>query len=160
MHRLHGRAKRGQRLQERVPRNWKGNTTILGALALQGWQALIVEAATDRLIFEAFIEQIVVPWLRPGQTVILDNLSAHKSEKARRLVQEKGCRWVFLPTYSPDFNPIEMLWSKLKAYLRTVAARTPEALEEAITDGLFTISEQDAVGWFKAAGFSHQDQSL
>jgi len=158
LYRLMGRAPRGVRLEERVPRNWKHNTTVLGALSLgaqaqENWQALILEGAADRLAFEAFIEHVVVPWLRPGQIVILDNLSAHKSAKAQRLVEEKGCRWVYLPTYSPDFNPIEMLWSKLKQYLRTVAARTQEALEEAITHGLFRVSSQDAAGWFNAAGY-------
>lgn len=142
-----------------VPRNWKGNTTILGGLSLEGWQAMTLQGATDRDVFEAFIEHVIVPWLRPGQIVIMDNLSAHKSEKAKAMVEAKGCQWVFLPTYSPDFNPIEKMWSKLKAYLRKNAARTQEALEEAIAKGLSLVSTQDAAGWFKAAGFQHTVQA-
>jgi transposase len=159
-HLRYGRAPRGQRLEASVPRNWKTNTTIVGALALDGWQAMIVEGAMDRPAFDAFIEHLLVPWLRPGQIVILDNLSTHKSETARRLVEAKGCRWVFLPTYSPDFNPIEMMWSKLKAHLRKAAARTQETLETAISKGLGEVSRQDAQGWFNAAGFSPENQSL
>ena len=120
---------------------------------------MTLEGATDRDVFEAFIEHVIVPWLRPGQIVIMDNLSAHKSETAKAMVEAKGCQWVFLPTYSPDFNPIEKMWSKLKAYLRKAAARTQEALEEAIAKGLSLVSEQDAAGWFKAAGFPQTDQA-
>lgn len=158
-HLRYGRAPRGQRLEAAVPRNWKSNTTIVGALTLQGWQAMTLEGAMDRNAFDAFIEHFLVPWLRPGQIVILDNLSAHKSETARRLVESRGCQWVFLPTYSPDFNPIEMMWSKLKSHLRHAAARTQEALEVAIGQGLDKVSKQDARGWFTAAGFPPTDQS-
>lgn len=158
-HVRYGRALRGQRLEAAVPRNWKSNTTIIGALTLDGWQAMTIEGATDRLVFEAFIEDILVPSLRPGQIVIMDNLSVHKSETARKMVEAKGCQWVFLPTYSPDFNPIEQMWSKVKAYLRKVAARTQEALEEAIAQALAKVSNSDAVGWFTAAGFKPKDHT-
>lgn len=89
----------------------------------------------DRLAFEAFIKVVLVPTLRSGQ-IVIDNLSVHKSATACALVEATGCRWVFLPSYSPDFNPIEMMWSKVKAYLRKETARTQEALENAITNAL------------------------
>jgi transposase len=158
-HMRYGRALRGQRLEMAVPRNWKTNTTILGALTLDDWQAMTLEGATDRHGFEAFIEHVIVPWLRPGQIVIMDNLSVHKSERARKLVEAKGCQWIFLPTYSPDFNPIEKMWSKLKACLRRAAARTQQALEEAIATALSKVSNSDAIGWFTAAGFKPKAQT-
>ncbi|HVF10772.1 MAG TPA: IS630 family transposase [Abditibacteriaceae bacterium] len=156
LHRTHGRALRGQRLAASVPRNWKENTTIIGALSLAGWQALTLPGAADGLAFETFVEKILVPFLpflRPGQIVILDNLNTHKSAFAQGLVEAAGCAWVFLPPYSPDMNPIEMMGSQLKAYLRAAAARTQEDLDMAISSGLFTVSPTDAVGWFTAAGF-------
>lgn len=160
LHRTHGRARRGQRLAASVPRNWKENTTIIGALSVAGWQALTLPGAADRLAFEAFVEKILVPSLRAGQIVILDNLNTHKSALAQRLVQAAGCSWVFLPPYSPDMNPIEMMWSKLKAHLRAVAARTQEDLDAAISSGLFTVSPADTLGWFTAAGFPPRVHSL
>jgi transposase len=159
-HSRYGRSLRGQRLDSVVPRNWKSNTTIIGALTLQDWQAMTLEGAMDRFAFDAFIEHVLVPGLRPGQIVVLDNLSTHKSEKARTMVEAAGCQWVFLPTYSPDFNPIEMMWSKLKTYLRKTAARTQEALEDAIAQGLKKISAKDARGWFGAAGFKITNQPI
>jgi transposase len=165
LHRTHGRSLRGQRLAASVPRNWKENTTIIGALSLAGWQALTLPGAADRLAFETFVEKILVPSLRAGQIVILDNLNTHKSALAQRLVEAARCSWVFLPPYSPDMNPpdmnpIEMMWSKLKAHLRAVAARTQEDLDAAISSGLFTVSPTDAVGWFNAAGFPPRVHSL
>lgn len=99
-HMRYGRALRGQRLEMAAPRNWKTNTTILGALTLNSWQAMTIEGATDTDVFDAFVEFVIVPSLRPGQIVIMDNLSVHKSANARALVEAKGCQWVFLPTYS------------------------------------------------------------
>jgi transposase len=163
LHRSHGRAPKGQRLQTAVPRNWKENTTVIGALSLNEaacWQAMTLEGACDRSAFEAFIEQVLVPSLRAGQVVILDNLNVHKSPRARELVEAAGCRWEFLPTYSPDLNPIEGMWSKLKAHLRATAARTQEALEAAINTGLFTVTAQDAQGWFAHAGYKPLAQPL
>jgi len=156
LHRLFGRSLKGQRCQGTAPRNWKVNTTILGALSCGEicWQAMTLTGACDREAFEVFIETILLPTLRPGQIVILDNLSVHKSAKAKALVEAAGCQWVFLPPYSPDFNPIEMMWSKVKAWLRKQAARTQDALELAITQALFRVSHQDANGWFAKAGYN------
>jgi transposase len=156
LHRSHGRAPRGERLQASVPRNWKDNTTIIGALSLDEvacWQAMSIEGACDRKAFEAFVEHVLVPSLRPGQIVVMDNLNVHKSQRAREMVEAAGCRWEYLPTYSPDLNPIEGMWSKLKAHLRATAARTQETLEAAINAGLFTVTLQDAHGWFAHAGY-------
>jgi len=154
MHRRYSRAPRGERAVGVVPRNWKSRTTILGALSLQGVQAVMsLEGATDRLAFEAFIEQVLLPTLVPGQIVVLDNLSAHKSQKAQKMVEEAGCSWLFLPPYSPDFNPIEMLWSKFKNDLRREAARTQELLDALVWPLLSTATPQHARNWFKQAGY-------
>lgn len=138
-----------------VPRNWKTSTTILGALSVQGVQAVMsLEGATDRLAFEAFIEQVLLPTLVPGQIVILDNLSAHKSHKAQQMVEQAGCSWLFLPPYSPDFNPIEMLWSKFKSDLRREAARTQEHLDQLLWPLLSSATSLHAHNWFNHAGYS------
>jgi transposase len=155
MHRRYGRAPRGQRAFGVVPRNWKTNTTILGALSCQGVQAVMsLQGATDTLAFEAFIEQVLVPTLVPGQVVVLDNLSAHKSLKAQRLVEKAGCSWLFLPPYSPDFNPIEMLWSKFKSDLRREAPHHQEQLDELIWPLLSTATPKHAHNWFTHAGYN------
>ena len=101
---------------------------------------------------EVFIERILLPVLHPGQLVVMDNLNIHKSQRVRQLIERAGCRVWFLPTYSPDLNPIEKAWSKLKEYLRRIGARTRESLEQAIGQGLDTITAQDAVHWFRHCG--------
>lgn len=154
MHRRYGRSPRGTRCQGVVPRNWKSSTTILGALSVQGVQGVMsLEGATDRLAFEAFIEQVLLPTLVPGQIVILDNLSAHKSQKAQKMVEDLGCSWLFLPPYSPDFNPIEMLGSKFKSDLRREAAREQEHLDLLLWPLLQTATPTHAYNWFKHAGY-------
>ena len=154
MHRRYGRSPKGTRCSGVVPRNWKHSTTILGALSLQGVQAVMsLEGATDRLAFEAFIEQVLLPTLVPGQIVILDNLSAHKSHKAQKMVEEAGCVWLFLPPYSPDFNPIEMLWSKFKSDLRREAAREQDQLDALLWPLLSTATAQHARNWFTHLGY-------
>lgn len=154
MHRLYARAPRGQRAFGVVPRNRGTNTTVLGALSVRGVQAVMtLEGATDTLAFEAFIEQVLLPTLEPGQIVVLDNLSAHKSAKAQKMVEAKDCQWVFLPAYSPDFNPIEEMWSKFKSDLRREAPRTQHHLDQLIWPLLSTVTPQHARNWFKHAGF-------
>lgn len=154
MHRRYARAPRGQRAFGVVPRNWKSSTTILGALSCTGVQAVMsLEGATDRLAFEAFIEQVLLPTLVPGQIVVLDNLSAHKSHKAQKMVEEAGCSWLFLPPYSPDFNPIEMLWSKFKSDLRREAPRSQEHLDLLLWPLLSTATASHAHNWFLHAGY-------
>lgn len=157
MYRAYARSPRGERAFDVVPRNRGTNTTVLGALSSQGVQAVMtLEGATDREAFEAFeafIEQVLLPTLQEGQIVILDNLSAHKSETAQQLVEAKGCAWVFLPSYSPDFNPIEQMWSKFKSDLRRQAPRTQEHLDDLIWPLLSTVTPQHAHNWFAHAGF-------
>lgn len=157
----YGWAKRGQRAYGVVPRNRGQNTTILAALSLGGVQAaMTLPGPADTLVFEAFVEQVLVPTLRPGQIVVLDNLSIHKSEKAQRLIESCGCQLLFLPPYSPDLTPIEEMWSKLKARLRRMGARVREVLEEAIAHSLELITAQDAEGWFRHCGYQRCPQLL
>lgn len=121
---------------------------------------MIVEGATNSVVFETYLEKVLAPSLLPGQIVILDNLSAHKSQKARELVEAKGARLWFLPAYSPDFSPIENAFSKLKTCLRKAGARTKDALEAAIGDALKAITPQDARGYFQHCGYLVPGQPL
>ena len=116
-------------------------------------EALILEGSADSTVFEIYIEQILAPSLHAGQIVVMDNLSTHTGEKVRQAIEARGCQLLFLPSYSPDLSPIEEAFSKLKAFLRCVGARTPEALQEAIGQALLTITDQDALGWFTHCGY-------
>jgi len=151
---LYARAPRGERAHGSVPRNRGKNTTLLASLSVEGMGAsMLLEGATNAAAFEVYLEQILMPSLAPGQIVVMDNLSAHKGARVRQLIEERGCQLLFLPAYSPDFSPIEETFSKIKAYLRRVGARTREALEEAITQALQTVTSQDARGWFAHCGY-------
>jgi transposase len=153
--RLFGRAPRGERVTDSVPKNYGENVTMLGALSLQGVEALMtVNGATDGEIFLAFVREVLAPTLREGDVVIWDNLGAHRSAAVREAVEARGAKLLFLPPYSPDYNPIERCWSKIKTYLRAAKARTREALEEAIKLALATITESDARAWFKHCGYT------
>lgn len=155
LHRLYARAPRGQRAVGVVPRNWKHNTTVVGALSLSGVQAVMtLEGALDMSAFEVFIEHFLVPALVPGQMVVLDNLSVHKSVRAREMIEAAGCSLLFLPTYSPDLNPIEKLWSQFKSYLRKEAARTQEQLDALIWPTLCHATTHHIRNWFTHAGYS------
>lgn len=154
MARRYGRAPVGQRAVGRVPAGHWRQLTVLGGLSAQGLQACMsIEAATDAAVFLAFVREVLCPTLRPGQTVVLDNLSAHKAEAVRLEIEAADCKLLFLPPYSPEFNPIELAWSKLKALLRAEAARTKEALEAALAKSLDAISETDARAWFAHCGY-------
>lgn len=150
MTRLYARSPKGQRIAEPTPGgHWKV-TTILGAMSLRGMIAtMTVEAATDREIFLAYVEQVLCPALRPGDVVVMDNLSSHKVDGVLRLIEAAGAELLYLPPYSPDMNPIEKAWAKLKQWLRTAKARTKEALDEAIAEALQLISADNAEAWFK-----------
>jgi transposase len=115
---------------------------------------MTVEGATTGEVFRAYVEHILVPTLRPGDVVVLDNLSSHKDKPALALIAQAGAEVRFLPPYSPDFNPIEKMWSKVKALLRTAKARSDEALLEAIASALARVTAQDALGWFASCGYS------
>jgi transposase len=157
---LYARAPRGKRVFGAVPCNRGKNTTLIAGLSLDGMQApFILEGAVNTPVFEAYVEQVLAPSLKPGQVVVLDNLSAHTGERVRQAIQEQDCQLLWLPTYSPDLTPIEEAFSKLKAFLRRVGARTHEALQEAIGRGLETITAQDACGWFTHCGYPPDRQA-
>ena len=155
MTRLYARAPRGERAYAKVPRNRGVNTTLLASMSLEGMgPCLTVEGATTKAVFEAYVERVLVPSLRPGQmVVILDNLGAHRGQRVRELIEERGCSLLYLPPYSPDFSPIEEAFSKLKALLRKAKAPTRVALVEAIGRALEAISTQDARGFFGHCGY-------
>jgi transposase len=154
MTRLYGRAPKGERVPEAVPHGHWQALTIVGALTTAGVQAsMTVDAATDTDVFLTFIRQVLAPTLRPGQVVILDNLPAHKHPRIRALLRARQCRLVYLPPYSPDLNPIEPAWSKLKTFLRASKARFRPALEQAVGIGLRTITARNAQGWFRHCGY-------
>jgi transposase len=151
---VRARAPRGQRAVGSIPRGRREAISWLATLTPTGLgESLLVRGAVDRLVFEAFVERVLVPTLRPGQIVILDNLSVHKSAKARALIEAAGCRLVFLPTYSPDFNPIEQAFAKTKQHLRRVGARSWESVTAAVGTALGTITAADARAFFADAGF-------
>jgi transposase len=154
MTRLYGRAPRGERVLGSVPQNYGQNVTILGALSCTGLEAVMtVEGATDADVFRAYVRQVLCPTLRTGDIVIADNLSAHKAAGVQEAIAAKGARLLYLPPYSPDLNPIEQCWSKLKTFLRAAKARTREALEAAVTRALVTVTESDARAWFAHSGY-------
>jgi transposase len=150
----YARAPRGQRAFGSVPRNTPANTTLIASLSLAGLgPTMLLEGATDTAAFEAYVEQVLAPALRPGQVVVLDNLSAHKSLRVQELIAVRGCEVWYLPAYSPDLSPIEEAFSKLKGLLRRAAARTRAALEQAIAALLDQITAQDAHQCFIQCGY-------
>jgi transposase len=153
--RLRGRCPREQRLIAPVPHgHWK-TITMLAAITIQGvLAAASIDAATDGEIFASFILDVLVPTLRPGMVVVMDNLPAHKIVAIRQAIEAAQCRLVYLPPYSPDFSPIENIWSKVKQSLRTSAARVIPALGDAITAALAAITPMDCYGCFKACGYT------
>jgi transposase len=156
MTRAYGRAARGRRVPGKVPWGHWRRLTVIGALALDGVVAsMSITAATSTAVFLAFVEQVLAPALRerPGAVVVLDNLAAHKAEVVRAALEAAGLGHRYLPPYSPDLNPIEQAWSKLKARLRAEGARSREALETALGPALATISPQDAQGWYRLCGY-------
>ena len=155
MTRLRGRAARGKRVHDKTPHGHWNTTTMIGSLRWDGSTAcMAVDAATDTQVFEAYVEKVLCPTLRMGDIVVMDNLSPHKSERTLNLIQTAGAQVLFLPAYSPDLNPIEKMWSKVKNWLRSAEARTQEHLVEAIGEALKQITRQDAVNWFASCGYS------
>jgi transposase len=151
---MYAYAPKGRRAYAQVPRNRGANTTLLASMTLEGiGPCLAVEGTTTTVVFEAYVEQVLAPSLRRGQIVVVDNLSAHKSERARDLVEERGCQVLYLPAYSPDFNPIEEAFSKIKGALRKAQARTREALIEALGLAISTVTARDARGFFEHGGY-------
>ncbi len=148
------RAPRGQRAVGSAPRNHGPNVTLLAALTPDGvGPALAVPGAVDGAAFALYAERLLAPSLRPGQVVVLDNLSAHKNDDARKAVEAVGCRLLFLPAYSPDFNPIELAFAKVKPALRRAAARTREDLLAATAAAIDAVTAADARGYYAHCGF-------
>lgn len=154
MTRLYGRAERGQRVFDSVPQNYGENITMVACLSAAGLSApLMVEGAVDRAVFTAYVEQVLAPTLFKGDVVIMDNLGAHKVKGIREAIEARGAKVIYLPPYSPDLNPIEKCWSKIKTYLRAAKARTRAALEQALKEALLLVTEKDAQGWFASCGY-------
>lgn len=152
--RLYGRAAPGARIAEGVPQNYGENVTMLAAIGLGGLSApMTVNGAVDGAVFLAYVREVLSPTLRAGDVVVMDNLKAHKVAGVREAIEACGARLEYLPPYSPDLNPIEKCWSKVKTYLRKAKARTREALEAALKEALLTITEADARAWFAHCGY-------
>jgi len=154
-------SRRGERALLRAPRNRGKNTTLFASMSLEGMgRALAVQGSANKAVFEAYVERVLAPSLRPGQVVVMDNLNAHKSEEARELIEARGCQVLFLPPYSPDFNPIEEAFSKIKGLLRKAQARTKEALIEALGAALSAVTTEDTAGFIKHCGYRRVGQLL
>jgi transposase len=154
MTRLYARCLGGRRIHEATPgSHWK-IMTILGAISTRGMIAtMTIEEATDTEIFLAYLDHVLCPQLRPGDVVVMDNLSSHKVKGVRERIEAAGAELLYLPPYSPDLNPIEKAWSKLKLLLRSAKARTKDVLDQAITDLLPLITHDNARAWFRCSGY-------
>ncbi len=154
-------SRRGQRAFGSAPRNWGKNVTLLSSITRRGLgPCLAVEGSTTREVFETYLGHVLAPTLGPGQMVVMDNLSAHKGGRVREIVEGAGCELAYLPPYSPDFNPIEQAFSKVKGLLRRAEARTRESLIEAMGVALSAVSARDARGFFGHCGYRSVGQPL
>lgn len=152
--RLYGRAAPGERVSEGVPQNYGENVTTLAAIGVEGLSApMTVNGAVDGAVFLAYVREVLCPTLCEGDLVVMDNLRAHKVAGIREAIEARGARVEYLPPYSPDLNPIEKCWSKVKTYLRRAKARTREALEAALKEALLQITGADALAWFAHCGY-------
>ncbi len=155
MTRLYGRGAKGERVIETVPQNYGENITMLATLSVAGIEApMTINGAVDGVVFKVYVEELLSPTLHTGDVVVMDNLPAHKVAGIKELIEARGAKLIYLPPYSPDLNPIEKCWSKIKTYLRKAKARTREELEKALREALLLITEEDAQGWFKSCGYS------
>lgn len=157
MTRLRGRAPRGERLIDKTPHgHWK-TTTLIAALGVEGMRcSTVVDGAVNGDVFEAFVEQVLVAQLARGDVVIMDNLSSHKRQRIRELIENAGARLVFLPAYSPDLNPIELIFAKVKQLLRSLACRTRDALWTAMQSVLDRVTPADAANCYQHCGYTLQ----
>jgi len=165
MMRLRSRAPRGERAYAKAPRNRGKNQTLIASITLEGGMgeaAVSIEGATDAEVFEAYVERFLAPTLKVGQVVVLDRLGAHRTERVRELIEAKGADLLFLPSYSPDLNPIEEAFSKIKNIVRSARARArealDEALDEAISEAMSAVTLEDVAGWFSHCGYEPRDQ--
>jgi transposase len=158
----HARAPKGKRAIAKAPRNWGKNVTLISSISLEGMGAsMSIEGSSDTDSFGLYMREVLAPSLKSGQIVLMDNLSVHTSGWVRELIEQRGCQLWLLPSYSPDMNPIEEAFSKVKALLRKAKARTLEALFEATAWALGAVSARDARGYFEHRGYrTPQDHSL
>ena len=158
---VYGYSPRGERVYLEGPRNRGKNTTLIASMSVGGMgQCLAVEGTTTKVLFEAYIDRVLAPSLRIGQVIVMDNLSVHKGEKVRELIEARGCDLIYLPPYSPDLNPIEEAFSKVKGLLRRAGARTREALIEAMGRALDAVTAKDTQGFFEHCGYRFSVQPL
>jgi transposase len=156
MTRLYGRSLRGDRVYDAVPHGHWGTTTMLSAIRLDGViqsASLIYQGSTDAAVFTTYVEQCLAPHLKPGDIVVLDNLSSHKVKGVTEAIEADGADVWYLPPYSPDFNPIEKMWSKVKAILRSIKARDFRTLIDAIATALRKVTSSDLMGYFASCGY-------
>jgi transposase len=158
---LYAWSRRGARAFGSAPRNWGKNVTLLASITAEGLgPCLAVEGATTREVFETYLERVLAPTLGPGQVVVMDNLSAHKGGRVKEIIEGRGCELLYLPPYSPDFNPIEQAFSKVKGLMRRAEARTRETLIEVMGRTLEAVTARDARGFFGHCGYSSMGQLL
>ena len=151
---IYGYAARGERLYLPVPRSRGKNTTLLSSMTIEGMgPSLTVEGSTTARVFETYVEKVLLPSLKEGQIVVMDNLSAHRPKRIKELIEQRGCELLYLPSYSPDYNPIEEAFAKIKDLLRKAAPRSKEALIEAIGAALSAVTAADVLGFFEHAGY-------
>lgn len=160
MTRPRSRAPRGERAYGKVPRNRGKNQTLIASITLEGGmgEAVSIEGATDAPVFETYVEKFLAPTLEAGQVVVLDGLGAHRTERVKELVEGQGADLLFLPSYSPDLNPIGEAFSKIKSIVRKAAARARGALDEAMGEALGAVTLEDVAGWFSHCGYEPRDQ--
>jgi transposase len=154
MTRTHARSGKGMRAKSDQQKAHSEHVTMIGAMALSGvLTSVLFKGGTDTNAFLAFVEQFLLPVLWEGAIVVMDNLNVHRNEAVKALIESVKATVVFLPTYSPDFNPIELLWSKLKAFIRKHKPRSREALEQVVAQALDSVSTDDILGWFSEAEY-------
>jgi transposase len=158
---LYAYSRKGERAFGSAPRNWGKNVTLLASITREGLgPCLAVEGSTTREVFETYLECVLAPTLKPGQMVLMDNLSAHKGGRVKEIIEGRGCELLYLPPYSPDFNPIEQAFSKVKGLMRRAEARTRQSLIEAMGLALSAVSTRDVRGFFGHCGYRSMDQPL
>jgi transposase len=158
---LYAWSRRGERARCSIPRNRGANVTLLSNMSLEGMgPSLAVEGPTTRDVFETYVGRVLAPTLKPGQVVVMDNLSSHKGSRVRELIEERGCELLYLPPYSPDLNPIEEAFSKIESLLRKAEARSRERLVEAMGRAISAVTARDAKGFFEHRGYRLAAQQL
>jgi len=158
---LYALSRRGRLAFGSAPKNWGKNVTLLASITRRGLgPCLAVESSTTREVFETYLERVLAPTLEPGQIVVMDNLSAHKGGKVKEIIEQRGCELIYLPPYSPDLNPIEQAFSKVKGLLRRAEARTRETLIEAMGLALSAVPTRDVRAFFGHCGYRSMDQPL